>query len=234
MLMPNRRNYYRVLQVQPGAPVPIIRVSYRTLMQRMRAHPDLGGDHAEASLINEAYAVLTDPVRRAEYDRELAARMVRSRTEDEPPAAPATATLTARFLQCLFCKAVHPSASISDQASCNVCESPMQPVPPRPPGASERRAVARMPRHHPLILYTTWPQPQGITARSHDLSPLGVSFSAPQALAPESIVKMDSPLCRAVLRVANLRAAESEWLIGAQFLTVHFPRVRGVFFAAEA
>jgi hypothetical protein len=233
--MHNRRNYYRVLQVQPGAPVPIIRVSYRTLMQRLRVHPDLGGDPAEAALVNEAYAVLTDPVRRAAYDRELATRMVRSRTEDEPAEQP-PAAVTTRFLQCLFCQSVHPSASISEQASCNVCESPMRPAQPPAIGTSGRRAVARMPRHHPLTLYTTWPQPEGIAARSHDLSPLGVSFRAPQPMAPESIVKMDSPLCRAVLRVANLRHAdiEGEWLIGAQFLTVHFPRVRGVFFAAEA
>jgi hypothetical protein len=41
--MKNRRNYYRILHVQEDAPEEIIRTSYRTLMQRMRMHPDLGG-----------------------------------------------------------------------------------------------------------------------------------------------------------------------------------------------
>ncbi len=62
----NQRNYYRILCVQPDAPLQIITSSYRTLMQKLKQHPDLGGEHANAALINEAYTVLTDPVNRAE------------------------------------------------------------------------------------------------------------------------------------------------------------------------
>ena len=69
-----RRNHYRLLHVQPEAPQEVIKASYRTLMTRMRMHPDLGGSHEEAALINEAYAVLSDPERRAEYDRHLRLR----------------------------------------------------------------------------------------------------------------------------------------------------------------
>ena len=63
--MENRRNLYRILHVQPDAPEEIIRSSYRTLMTKLRRHPDLGGDHFTATLINEAYAVLSDPEKRA-------------------------------------------------------------------------------------------------------------------------------------------------------------------------
>lgn len=35
--MMNRRNYYRILQVQPDAPPEIIRASYRTLMKELKA-----------------------------------------------------------------------------------------------------------------------------------------------------------------------------------------------------
>ena len=45
--MENRRNYYRILHVQPDAPTEIIKSSYRTLMQKLRMHPDLGGDQME-------------------------------------------------------------------------------------------------------------------------------------------------------------------------------------------
>ncbi len=62
------RIYYDVLHVSRDAPVEIIRSSYRTLMQRLKKHPDLGGDAATAALINEDYAVLTNVERRAEYD----------------------------------------------------------------------------------------------------------------------------------------------------------------------
>src|SRR5215218_2791183 len=67
--MQNRRNYYRILQVQPDAPAEVIRTSYRTLMQRLKMHPDLGGDHWNATLLNEAFTTLNDPDRRAAYDK---------------------------------------------------------------------------------------------------------------------------------------------------------------------
>ena len=67
----NKRNYYRILHVQPDAPVEVIRASYRTLMQRLKQHPDLGGEHWNASLINEAHDVLVDEARRRIYDRTL-------------------------------------------------------------------------------------------------------------------------------------------------------------------
>ena len=51
-------DYYRVLQVQPDAHEAVIRASYRTLMQVLRLHPDLGGDAERAALLNRAMAVL--------------------------------------------------------------------------------------------------------------------------------------------------------------------------------
>ena len=69
--MTQRRDYYRVLQVHPDAHPEIIKVSYKTLMQRLKMHPDLGGDHATATLINEAFRTLGHPDRRLAYDRWL-------------------------------------------------------------------------------------------------------------------------------------------------------------------
>ncbi len=69
--MKNKRNYYRILHVQPDAPTEVIQASYRTMMQKLRQHPDLGGEHWNASLINEAHDVLSDAERRRAYDRLL-------------------------------------------------------------------------------------------------------------------------------------------------------------------
>ena len=55
-------DYYRILHVQPDAPREIIRTSYLTLMQRLKMHPDLGGDHWNAALINWRPLTLTDTV----------------------------------------------------------------------------------------------------------------------------------------------------------------------------
>ena len=67
----NQRNYYRILYVQPDAPMKIVQASYRTIMQKLKAHPDLGDDHWNASVINEAFEILTDPEKRRAYDKGL-------------------------------------------------------------------------------------------------------------------------------------------------------------------
>jgi curved DNA-binding protein CbpA len=65
-------DYYEVLQVHPRAESEVIRAAYRTLARKY--HPDLGGDPSRMIAINDAWDVLGDPRRRAEYD-ELRARI---------------------------------------------------------------------------------------------------------------------------------------------------------------
>lgn len=62
-------DYYEVLQVHPSAHPAVIRKVYHVLLLELKYHPDLGGDVERAQLINEAFAVLSDPQRREEYDR---------------------------------------------------------------------------------------------------------------------------------------------------------------------
>jgi curved DNA-binding protein CbpA len=69
--MENRRNYYRILEVQPDAPFEVIRHNYMLLLHKLRLHPDLGGSHRDAALINIAFETLSDPEKRAAYDRKL-------------------------------------------------------------------------------------------------------------------------------------------------------------------
>ncbi len=69
--MAERRNYYRILNVQPDAPLSQIKSNYRTLLQKLRLHPDLGGQEEQAAIINEAYNILRHPEKRAVYDAEL-------------------------------------------------------------------------------------------------------------------------------------------------------------------
>ena len=70
---PGIATHYEVLGVAPDAPGHEIRSSYRASARRH--HPDRAapGDSAVSmSAINEAYRVLSDPGRRAVYDRDLA------------------------------------------------------------------------------------------------------------------------------------------------------------------
>ena len=88
-------DFYAILHVDPGAPAEIIRASYRTLMQQLRAHPDLGGDHELAALLNAAYSTLRDPQRRAAYDVQRSAGLqVQEPGEASSDATTADATST--------------------------------------------------------------------------------------------------------------------------------------------
>ena len=59
-------DYYQTLGVNRTASDTEIKAAYRKLA--MQYHPDRGGDSQRFSQINEAYEVLKDPQRRAQYD----------------------------------------------------------------------------------------------------------------------------------------------------------------------
>jgi len=64
-------DYYEILQITPIATFADVHKAYRTLA--MQFHPDRNATPdagAMMATINEAYAVLSDPARRREYDRE--------------------------------------------------------------------------------------------------------------------------------------------------------------------
>lgn len=69
--MPEKRDYYEVLGVSRNATEAEIKKAYRLLAKKY--HPDVnpGDKSAEAKFkeINEAYEVLSDPQKRAQYDR---------------------------------------------------------------------------------------------------------------------------------------------------------------------
>lgn len=74
-----RPTHYQVLGVVPEATASEIKAAYRHKIRQ--AHPDAGGStasSADVAAINEAWNVLSQPNRRASYDRSLAT----------PPASP--------------------------------------------------------------------------------------------------------------------------------------------------
>lgn len=67
------RTHYDLLNVSEGALDEVIRAAYRVLARRY--HPDRNDNSAQSvqrmQALNDAYAVLTDPVRRRQYDETL-------------------------------------------------------------------------------------------------------------------------------------------------------------------
>jgi curved DNA-binding protein CbpA len=227
--MENRRNYYRVLQVQPDAPLEIIQASYRTLMKKLKHHPDLGGDEWNAAVINEAYETLTDPHKRHEYDKKLLTQYTK-RTFPDNGLSENHVTNTS----CPFCKSML-SRKGKQEENCPSCMSPLKPVHAEGTETHNHdRSIERIKKSGTLTYYSSWPQ-EGKEARILDMSPKGVRFQCAEDLQEDSVIKLNSPLLSAIARVVNVKKeAEGEQMsysVGTQFLTVAFRNSKGSFFS---
>ncbi len=191
--MQNRRNYYRILHVQPDAPVEIIRTAYRTMMQRLKMHPDLGGDVEMAALINQAFATLSDPAKRAAYDRQLAARLLGLRARQSPRSASDAARSA-----CTFCGEPHAvRESTRRDARCKACHSPLFLAAFQGRTLTSRRAFERLERTYRI----TCDVPEATTAFkgvTEDISIAGARFTSSRELTPGQIVRIDCDFCTAV------------------------------------
>jgi curved DNA-binding protein CbpA len=83
-------NPYETLQVDRRADLEVIRAAYRVLARRH--HPDLGGDARMMADVNEAWAILEDPLRRARHDHEELQERIRAAARAATAGAPVMAT----------------------------------------------------------------------------------------------------------------------------------------------
>ncbi len=84
-------NYYQVLQVFPNADQNTINAAYGQLVAYYGARAGTDPEAArQVALLNEAYQTLSDPVKRAQYDRDLQAQAA------APPPAPPAENVTTR------------------------------------------------------------------------------------------------------------------------------------------
>lgn len=95
-MMSLQRNYYEVLGLPPGATTDQIKKKYRELARKF--HPDVVQDKALGqrvfTQINQAYSVLGDPERRAQYNGTLQTEAASNATS-KPSASAAPAASTA-------------------------------------------------------------------------------------------------------------------------------------------
>jgi len=241
--MKNKRNYYRILHVQPDAPQAIIKSSYRTLMHQLKQHPDVGGDHWNAVLINEAYAVISDPKKRAEYDSTLiranatssvSAQRGKASTTSVPPGKQSRAHHSMTQDLCAFCGAAHRyGRNPRHDAACDECASPLKSAEKHRLEESSRRMVQRIAKRIQIVFYTAWPQKEAGIGVMQNISPRGMKFVTNKPPKPGTHIKVDCEICKAVARVTNYekRAAVLgvEWVVGVEFVTILFRETQGSF-----
>lgn len=236
-----RRNLYRILHVQPEAPPEVIRASYRTLMSTLRVHPDLGGDNEAAARINEAYAVLSDPVRRAAYDRQLReSRVAVPNAAGHPVPASAAARQAAdpgtwqADRQCPFCRLALPRGLQVD-SRCSRCGSPLFRRPEYE--RSELLGRRRSPRSaRPMAVTLRLPgQAQDLQGELRDVSLTGLGVAAPLPVPVRSPLRVITPGFDAVAVVVGCQPLpQARWLVHAELLTLQLLRQQGVFVSARA
>lgn len=245
--MRNRRHYYRILHVQPDAPVEIIRSSYRALMLTLEMHPDRGGEHWNAALINEAYEVLSDPERRKQYDLQLAGaysvQELSGRPGDEAVPgtrgkAPPEDPIGAAGSYCVFCQTPHAgNPLLTPDRLCAGCGSPLCPLLRSEQHGSDQRATARVARDQEIRIFVDWPQAKADRGQIRDLSPHGMRFLTNRALQQYQIVKIDGELLQATARVAHTSAgrgaAPFAHAVGVEFYTLLLRSQRGTFLSRK-
>jgi hypothetical protein len=220
----NRRSYYRVLHVQPDAPPEVVRAAYRALMARH--HPDQGGDHEQAVLLNEAWAVLGHATRRAEYDarRERAGQRHRAgaearRTSHAEQAPPPQSSAE----HCPYCGDMNRLGAVV----CARCTAPLtrptRPASHRPPPATgERRTLPRVSRADWGTVRLHWTG-EPLDIRLRNLSVGGVSFYTGAPLAVGARVRVMAAAFDAVVEVVQCNRRASVFVVRGAFVTVGFP-----------
>jgi hypothetical protein len=208
-------DYYRILQVEPDAPAPIIHASYRTLVRRA-VGPDRGS--VDIAALDAAYAVLGDSQRRAAYDR--------NRAVGADAAQDLAAGTTAK---CLFCGDLHRFDRVLERDDeCATCASPLYPAGRQQVHSSRPRTLRRIPKRHAVSVWVTWPQSAPILGDMRNLSLDGMAFESNVLFQVNQIVRVECTELHALGRIAHAEPATSgvyRFSAGVEFVTL---RVRDV------
>ncbi len=120
-------DWYEILQVSPNAEPEVIRAAYERLSEKRRSNGDSSAANAERQqLLDEAFAILNDPARRAEYDlsRTRAATVTAASpaaSSEAPPPIAAPATQGTRIVPC------PRDPDVETALRCSRCDTPICP-----------------------------------------------------------------------------------------------------------
>ena len=242
--MNNYKNYYQILHVQADAPTEVIRSSYRALMQKLKMHPDLGGDPQEAALVNEAYSVLTNESARKKYDASLTSMgkvnaKVSANTKNSNRQHSSPANIDTNNY-CVFCRTAHNLGNLLQADSrCSTCASALFPATKQTFEQQDQRIIQRIDRQWDVTFYTQWPSNRSHSGKTHDVSLNGMQLLTTTVLEANQIIKITSSTLDAIARVVNRREDRSgllkkRWRVGIEFLTLRFHQTHGTFLKLDA
>ncbi len=250
----NQRNYYRLMHVQPDAEDQVIEVAYRACSERASKEYKLLLDEAFSIIGKKESRLIYDTLLRLYSHRESIERLRRlmfaanssvtisNMLPIQPSADKAKSEITShqaklKPVHCKFCGAISTrgNSEFVDQLahSCSTCHSPLS-LPADVFINQTRRSLMRMNQTTTVHIYQSWPS-NPVPVLLENLSPIGLSYLAPQEFKVEQIIKIDARHFKAVAKVVHCREVESkEYRTGARFLTIEFARTTGSFLSAVA
>lgn len=234
-----QRNYYRILQIQPDAPITAIKASYQALKKNFPLN---------AGLLDEAYRILSDPEMRQQYDAFLIGKILHTAdtAAEKKPAASSSAIMPqhtpGQAIQpytavirhyCSFCKTPYvPQISPYQTGHCLECASPLHLLQHENPEMA-RRTMMRINITGMFDFYLYWPD-KPFKGVFQDLSPTGIRFLSTMALDTKDIIKIDAPNFQAVAEVTHRQHANGSISVGTRFIAVKFEQLYGNFVSLEA
>lgn len=234
----NQRNFYRILQVQPDAPMTAIQASYQVLKKDLRQ---------DQVLLDAAYRILSNPKARKHYD-ELFAMSNFSRASGKTAVAnidPAEYPDVDGSFQpgmdcyqavitdyCFFCKTPYQTQTNAYQnENCLECASPLVALQSENFDSS-RRVSTRTTVRGEFVFYLFWPGAP-YQGTFQDLSPTGIRFLTEQEIEVHDIIKIDAPNLQAVAEVTRIHTEGRETSAGTRFITVKFDSHCGNFVTVQ-
>jgi hypothetical protein len=115
-------DWYEILQVSPNAEPEVVRAAYERLTEKLR--PEAGsipGVAERQQLLDEAFAILSDPTRRAEYDLTRGSATATAVTLPAPTPSPVPTTPTSRIVEC------PRDPGVETALRCSRCDTPICP-----------------------------------------------------------------------------------------------------------
>lgn len=219
--MNHQRNLYKILQVQAEASGEVIKAAYRTLMKSLKNHPDLGGSHSEASLINGAYHILGNPMRRAKYDNHLSQKPTHKKANHKKPADPS--------------RRWHNNEDVSSKEKSQLFTDQQEEANKPIKAKAERRGWRRTWQINKGIQFTQQEgkEESGIMI---DLSPTGIRFRASRRIPLNNELGIKCLLFRATGQVMSCHKERNHesYVIGVVFILVDFKKGRGTFLSTSA
>ena len=185
--MPSLRSLYDVLNVAPEAEPVVVEAAYKALIKKY--HPDQAVEAAvskDATAINEAFAVLKDPAKRADYDHRLWAKQQALRaaelqihTAGRPPRFVAVSGwLIAGLLACALAAVAMGRTVVPPRLAQTAIAAEIQEDPEAPARAAAAKAAAAEAAHDRAAM----PSSAAVIARVRAEHGLGVA--SPAVIAP--------------------------------------------------